>query len=175
MRLGSSPQPAPGQRAGITRLQRRDFGFQELAFEQHLAQAGLQPIALQHLAVKGPGGQARLAGGKKGLAPARERRRRHPQRARYQLQVLAPKQAQYRVALALSRHPPAPAEADRIPLRYRLCRHAHYPCPRIPSAYGVSQATVERGTRKVVGWAMREHMRAEFTMAALTMAIQRRR
>ena len=30
-------------------------------------------------------------------------------------------------------------------------------------------------TRKIVGWAMREHMRAELTMAALTMAIQRRR
>lgn len=30
-------------------------------------------------------------------------------------------------------------------------------------------------TRKVVGWAMRDHMRAELTMAALTMAIQRRR
>jgi putative transposase len=30
-------------------------------------------------------------------------------------------------------------------------------------------------TRKVVGWAMRNHMRAELTIAALTMAIQRRR
>jgi transposase InsO family protein len=30
-------------------------------------------------------------------------------------------------------------------------------------------------TRKVVGWAMRDHMRAELTVAALTMAIQRRR
>ena len=30
-------------------------------------------------------------------------------------------------------------------------------------------------TRKVVGWAMRQHMRAELTMAALTMAVQRRR
>jgi putative transposase len=30
-------------------------------------------------------------------------------------------------------------------------------------------------TRKVVGWAMREHMPAELTIAALTMAIQRRR
>jgi transposase InsO family protein len=29
-------------------------------------------------------------------------------------------------------------------------------------------------TRKVVGWAMRGHMRAELTIAALTMAIQRR-
>jgi transposase InsO family protein len=30
-------------------------------------------------------------------------------------------------------------------------------------------------TRKVVGWAMRDHLRAELTIAALTMAIQRRR
>jgi putative transposase len=30
-------------------------------------------------------------------------------------------------------------------------------------------------TRKLVGWAMREHMRVELTMAALTMAVQRRR
>jgi putative transposase len=30
-------------------------------------------------------------------------------------------------------------------------------------------------TRKVVGWAMRDHMRAELTIAALTMAIPRRR
>ena len=30
-------------------------------------------------------------------------------------------------------------------------------------------------TRKVVGWAMREHMRAALTIAALIMAIQRRR
>ncbi len=30
-------------------------------------------------------------------------------------------------------------------------------------------------TRKVVGWAMRDHRRAELTIAALTMAIQRRR
>jgi transposase InsO family protein len=30
-------------------------------------------------------------------------------------------------------------------------------------------------TRKVVGWAMRDHMRQELTVAALTMAIQRRR
>src|SRR5258707_118615 len=30
-------------------------------------------------------------------------------------------------------------------------------------------------TRKAVGWAMRDHMRAERTIAALTMAIQRRR
>src|SRR3954453_23418642 len=35
--------------------------------------------------------------------------------------------------------------------------------------------SLDRFTRKVVGWAMREHMRAELTMAALTMAVQRHR
>jgi len=30
-------------------------------------------------------------------------------------------------------------------------------------------------TRKIVGWAMREHMRVELTVAALTMAIQRQK
>jgi transposase InsO family protein len=34
---------------------------------------------------------------------------------------------------------------------------------------------LDRFTRKTVGWAKREHMHAELTMAALTMAIQRRR
>jgi putative transposase len=30
-------------------------------------------------------------------------------------------------------------------------------------------------TRKIVGWAMRDHMRAELIIAALTMAIQRQK
>jgi transposase InsO family protein len=30
-------------------------------------------------------------------------------------------------------------------------------------------------TRKIVGWAMRDHIRAELTIAALTMAIQRQK
>src|SRR3954447_2254216 len=34
---------------------------------------------------------------------------------------------------------------------------------------------LDRFTRKTVGWARREHMRAQLTMAALTMAVQRRR
>jgi hypothetical protein len=82
---------AAGAKGGVSRLQRRDLGFEQLAFEQHLAQAGFQPTAFQHLAVGGPGGQARLTRGEERVTPARERRRGHPQRARYQLQVLAPK------------------------------------------------------------------------------------
>ena len=34
---------------------------------------------------------------------------------------------------------------------------------------------LDLGTRKVVGWAMRDHLRQELTLAALTMALQRQR
>jgi transposase InsO family protein len=36
-------------------------------------------------------------------------------------------------------------------------------------------AVLDLFTRKIVGWAMRDHMRAELTVAALTMAIQRQK
>ena len=36
-------------------------------------------------------------------------------------------------------------------------------------------AVLDLATRKAVGWSMREHMRAELTCAALTMAVQRQR
>ena len=47
----------------------------------------------------------------------------------------------------------------------------------IPTAEGWVYLAVllDLCTRKVVGWAMRDHMRAELTIAAPTMAIQRRR
>jgi transposase InsO family protein len=47
----------------------------------------------------------------------------------------------------------------------------------IPTAEGWLYLAVilDLFTRKVIGWAMRDHMRAELTIAALTMAIQRRR
>jgi putative transposase len=47
----------------------------------------------------------------------------------------------------------------------------------IPTAEGWLYLAVvlDLFTRKVVGWAMRDHLRAELTIAALTMAIQRRR
>jgi putative transposase len=47
----------------------------------------------------------------------------------------------------------------------------------IPTGEGWLYLSVilDRFTRKTVGWARREHMHAELTMAALTMAVQRRR
>ena len=99
------------------------FASSSSCVEQHLAEPRLQPLALQRLAVGGPGRQARLAGGQEGVAPAAQRRRGHAQRARDRLQVLAPQQPQHRVPLALPRHPPAPART-RCAVR-RLCRHRH--------------------------------------------------
>lgn len=90
----------------------------------------------------------------------------------------------------------------RVPRRYRVCttdsKHSLPVAPNlldqnfvadrpnqvwladityIPSAEGWLYLAVilDLFTRKVVGWAMRDHMRAELTIAALTMAIQRRR
>jgi hypothetical protein len=48
-------------------LQGGDLGFQQLALEQHLAELGLQALALDRLARGGPGGQARLTGRQEGL------------------------------------------------------------------------------------------------------------
>ena len=47
----------------------------------------------------------------------------------------------------------------------------------IPTSQGwlYLAVVIDLFTRKVVGWAMRQHMRAELTIAALTMAIQRQR
>src|SRR5205085_4009812 len=90
----------------------------------------------------------------------------------------------------------------RAPRRYRLCttdsKHcmpvaanlleqnfvAHRPdqvwladITYIPTSEGWLYLAVilDLFTRKVVGWAMRDHLRAELTIAALTMAIHRRR
>jgi len=83
----------------------------------------------------------------------------------------------------------------RRPRRYRVCttdsKHclpvadfvAHRPdrvwladITYIPTGEGWLYLAVilDLSTRKVVGWAMREHMRAELTIVALIMAIQRR-
>jgi transposase InsO family protein len=49
--------------------------------------------------------------------------------------------------------------------------------PYVPTSEGWLYLAVvlDLFTRKIVGWAMRDHMRAEFTIAALTMAIQRQK
>jgi hypothetical protein len=61
-----------------------------------------------------------------------------------------------------------------------VCRGLlHKPCalPYIPTGEGwlYLAAVLDLATRKVVGWAMRDHMRTELTLGALMMAIQRQR
>ncbi len=68
--------------------------------------------------------------------------------------VLAPQQPQDRRSLTLLRHPPTPADFDSISLlrssgNVQLLRSAllhRSSLLRMPSAYGVSHSTVERGT-----------------------------
>ena len=82
----------------------------------------------------------------------------------------------------------------RAPRRYRVCttdsKHSLPVAPNLldqnfladrPNQVWLADITyiptviLDLFTRRVVGWAMRDHMRAELTIAALTMAIQRRR
>jgi hypothetical protein len=65
-----------------------DLGFQQFAFEQHLAEPGLQPLAFERLTISGAGGQARLASSQEGVTPGGQRRRGDAQRARRRFQVL---------------------------------------------------------------------------------------
>src|SRR3954454_18458930 len=89
---------------------------------------------------------------------------RDPERIRHGLAEMI----RYRALLITARYPRACPGKGRV----WLADITH-----IPTGEGWLYLAVilDRFTRKVVGWAMREHMRAELTMAALTMAVQRRR
>jgi len=85
----------------------------------------------------------------------------------------------YRVCTTDSKHslPVAPNLLDQNFVADRANQVWLADITYIPTAEGWLYLAVilDLSTRKVVGWAMRDHMRAELTIAALTMAIQRRR
>ena len=85
----------------------------------------------------------------------------------------------YRVCTTDSKHslPVAPNLLDQNFVADRANQVWLADITYIPTAEGWLYLAVilDLFTRKVVGWAMRDHMRAELTIAALTMAIQRRR
>jgi transposase InsO family protein len=82
------------------------------------------------------------------------------------------------------------AMADRIGVRRRWyqgdhhdvsrgcrdlgARHGHHAGPSALDWLYLA-AVLDLATRKVVGWAMRDHMRVELTLSALIMAVQRQR
>src|SRR4051794_15091939 len=137
---GSSLPPPPGQRAPT--LQTGDLLLQQFVLEQHVAEPRFQPLALERLAIRGPGRQGGLTRGKERITPCGQRSGRYAERARHRLQVLAAQQTEHRVPLALPRHPSASAKSNRI-LSRRLCRHPA-PLSRTASAYEVSHSTVGR-------------------------------
>ena len=84
--------------------------------------------------------------------------------------------------IALDVHPPVGVEMGAPALEQNFVAHR----PDQVWLADITQIATSEGwlylavildlfTRKVVGWAMREHMRAELTIAALIMAIRRRR
>ena len=85
----------------------------------------------------------------------------------------------YRVCTTDSKHslPVAPNLLDQNFVANRPNQVWLADITSIPTAEGwlYLAAILDLFTRKVIGWAMRDHMRAELTIAALTMAIQRRR
>ena len=85
----------------------------------------------------------------------------------------------YRVCTTDSKHslPVAPNLLDQNFVADRANQVWLADITYIPTAEGWLYLAVilDLFTRKVIGWAMRDHMRAELTIAALTMAIQRRR
>jgi len=129
---------------------------------------------------------------------ARHRERFGAPRIHAELRAEGQTASRQRVARLMRRH----GIRARAPRRFRLCttdskhslpvaenlRDQNFVADRpgqvwlpdityIPTAEGWLYLAVilDLFTRKVVGWAMRDHMRAELTIAALTMAIQRRR
>jgi len=99
--------------------------------------------------------------------------RKRVERVMRQHGIRARRPRRYRVSTTDSKHclPVADFVAHR-PDRVWLADITY-----IPTGEGWLYLAVilDLSTRKVVGWAMREHMRAELTIVALIMAIQRRR
>jgi hypothetical protein len=75
--------------------------LEQFVFDQHRAEPRLQPLALERLAVAGPGCQGGLAGSEEGVAPPAQRRGGHAERARDGFQILAAQQPQHCGGLAL--------------------------------------------------------------------------
>src|SRR5690349_25158443 len=95
-------------------LQTGDLLLQQLVLEQHLAEPRFEPLALERLAIRGPGREGGLARRKERITPGSQRSVRNAKRARHRLQILAPQQTEHRLPLAVPRHPSASATSYRI-------------------------------------------------------------
>jgi hypothetical protein len=118
---------------------------------------GLEAADLDVTAIGWPGLERRLAGDQERVAPRAKLGRRHPELARYQLQILPAQQPQHSALLAPGRHPPAPRR--RWPVVASVLgarRRASAPCRRVRHAHllvllhkhkAVSQLSVGRRKR----------------------------
>src|SRR5690242_6456199 len=69
-------------------LQTGNLLLQQFVLEQHLAEPRFEPLALERLAIRGPGREGGLARRKERITPCDQRSGRDAKRARHRLQIL---------------------------------------------------------------------------------------
>ena len=137
----------------------------------------LTEIRRLHLAHRGRYGAPRIHAALRGLGHAASRGRIERLMRRQGIRAITPQR--FRPCTTDSRHnwPIAP---NRLGQKFAAERPNQVwlaDISYVPTSEGWLYLAVvlDLFTRKIVGWAMREHMRAEFTIAALTIAIQRQK
>jgi len=137
----------------------------------------LTEIRRLHLAHRGHYGAPRIHAALRGLGHAASRGRIERLMRRQGIRAVTPQR--FRPCTTDSRHnwPIAP---NRLGQKFAAERPNQVwlaDISYVPTSEGWLYLAVvlDLFTRKIVGWAMREHMRAELTIAALTMAIQRQK
>ena len=137
----------------------------------------LTEIRRLHLAHRGRYGAPRIHAALRGLGHAASRGRIERLMRRQGIRAVTPQR--FRPCTTDSRHnwPIAP---NRLGQKFAAERPNQVwlaDISYVPTSEGWLYLAVvlDLFTRKIVGWAMREHMRAELTIAALTMAIQRQK
>jgi putative transposase len=135
----------------------------------------LSEIRRLHLAHRGRYGAPRIHAALRGLGHTASRGRVERLMRHHGIRAITPQR--FRLCTTDSRHdlPIAPNRLDQKFAAERPNQVWLADVTYVPTGQGWLYLAVvlDLFTRKIVGWAMRDHLRAELTIAALTMAIQR--
>ena len=137
----------------------------------------LAEIRRLHVAHRGRYGAPRIHAALRGLGHTASRGRIERLMRRQGIRAVTPRR--FRVCTTDSRHD-LPIAPNRLGQKFAAARPNQVwlaDISYVPTSEGWLYLAVvlDLFTRKIVGWAMRDHMRAELTVAALTMAIQRQK
>ena len=137
----------------------------------------LSEIRRLHVAHRGRYGAPRIHAALRGLGHMASRGRVERLMRHHGIQAIMPRR--FRVRTTDSHHD-LPVAPNRLAQKFAAERPNQVwlaDISYVPTSEGWLYLAVvlDLFTRKIVGWAMRDHMRAELTIAALTMAIQRQK